>query len=193
VRHRWAALGLALALAACTSASPSGSPSPLLPDPSTAIAGATGFRPTYATLPCPDEITIAIINEVECGNLTVLEDRSKPGGRTIRLFVVKVAPPGGTDHPEELGPGPGDNIAAPRDFGGDAPGAQRAHRNLYLMDMRGVGRSEPNLDCPEVHAAASTLVGLRLGDLHTAASCSRPSLPATIAWSAPAWTSRPTT
>ena len=127
-------------------------------------SGAITFMPRYAAVPCPDEITLVVINDTECGYLTVLEDRTKPAGRTIRLFVAKVDPPGGTDRPDEGGPGPGGDIAAPREFGGAAPGAQRTHRNLYLMDERGVGLSEPNLDCPEVHAAAPVLVGFRLRD-----------------------------
>lgn len=123
-----------------------------------------GFTPTYAATACPDEITLMVVGDLACGYLTVLENRSKPDGRTLQLFVVQVKPPNPTDPPSEGGPGPGDDLAAPRDFGGAAPGAQRTHRTLYLMDQRGVGRSEPNLDCPEVHAAAPSLVGLRLRD-----------------------------
>ena len=105
-----------------------------------------------------------VVGDLSCGYLTVLEDRAKPLGRTLQQFVVQVIPPNPTDPPSEGGPGPGDDLAAPRDFGGAAPGAQRTHRTLYLMDERGVGRSEPDLDCPEIHAVAPMLVGLRLRD-----------------------------
>ena len=157
------ACALVAACAPTPSPSPSASP-PLARASDAASRGAIAFIPSYAVVPCPDEITLVVINDVECGYLTVLEDRAKPSGRTIRLFVAKVVPPGGTDRPDEGGPGPGGDIAAPREFGGAAPGAQRTHRNLYLMDERGVGLSEPNLDCPEVHAAAPVLVGLRVRD-----------------------------
>jgi pimeloyl-ACP methyl ester carboxylesterase len=37
--------------------------------------------------------------------------------------------------------------------------AQTGNRNVILFDQRGTGRSEPSLDCPEVHDATSTILG----------------------------------
>jgi pimeloyl-ACP methyl ester carboxylesterase len=162
----WLILAIAISASACAP-TPSVAPSaPTLVTTAPLRTGSTGsdFTPTYATTACPEEITLVVVGDLACGYLTVLENRSKPLGRTLRLFVVEVQPPNPTDPPGEGGPGPGDDLAAPRDFGGAAPGAQRTHRPLYLMDERGVGRSEPDLDCPEVHAAAPSLVGLRLRD-----------------------------
>ena len=45
-----------------------------------------------------------------------------------------------------------------------AAGGQRTHQVEYLIDPRGIGHSEPSLDCPEVVAAGPALAGLRLRD-----------------------------
>ena len=57
------------------------------------------FRPTFATVDCPDEVAVVILSEHSCGYLTVLEDREKPDGRTIRLFVVRSSHRVGTPLP----------------------------------------------------------------------------------------------
>jgi pimeloyl-ACP methyl ester carboxylesterase len=97
-----------------------------------------------------------------CGFLTVLEDRSRPEGRTIKLFVVRVEPAGGHPAPDpvfvagDLGEAPG--------WADNAGLAQRVNREVILMDQRGTGHSEPNLECPEVSSLAEELVGSRLSD-----------------------------
>ena len=45
-----------------------------------------------------------------------------------------------------------------------AAGGQRTHRVEFLIDPRGIGHSQPSLDCPEVAAAGPSLAGLRLRD-----------------------------
>ncbi len=90
--------------------------------------------------------------DVECGYLTVPEDRSSANGPTIRLAVAIVAAPGGATEPPliYLAGGPGgsalDDYAADPE-GWDFPFMQ--NRDLILLDQRGTGYSEPTLDCPE--------------------------------------------
>jgi pimeloyl-ACP methyl ester carboxylesterase len=170
-------LGLVLGLvvtmsqAACAPETPSPLPAPTAsiapalvpPAAPSAPASAVSFQPTYEVAACPPDVLEAAFSGVECGYLTVLEDRSRPSGRTIRLFARRDDPPGepaidpGFSGMEELGinTGPGDDNSA---------GAQRLHRFVYKLDPRGLSLSDANLDCPEVGAVGPELVGLRLRD-----------------------------
>ena len=133
-----------------------------------ALAACTGtpatrtFRPTFKKTPCPEDVTSVVLTPATCGFLTVLEDRSKPDGRTIKLFVVRVEPAGGHPAPDpvfvagDLGEAPG--------WADNAGLAQRVNREVILLDPRGTGHSEPNLECPEVSSLDEELVGSRLSD-----------------------------
>src|SRR5207249_3347679 len=102
--------------------------------------------PSFDAAPCPDDVTNQVVISSSCGFLTVLEDRSKPAGRTVQLFVARFDPPGGTttvDPVVTLG-----HLASQNDYGGMSPAGQRTHRVLYLLDPRGIGHSKPSLDCP---------------------------------------------
>lgn len=169
---RLAAVGaISIALSSCSTAAPS--PLSTLPStagsttaPSTtpvdsALASSAGFHPAYSETECPEDILAGAIAEVGCGFLTVLEDRSKPAGRTIRLFVTRAEPPGGSTTADP-GLGAGGELGARDEPGGSGGGAQRIHRSLYNFDRRGIGYSEPTLDCPEVKAVGPELAGLRL-------------------------------
>lgn len=153
-------LSAAVGLVACQSApSPTATPGSSA-TPNAASAGA--FRPSFDAAPCPDDVTNQVVLTSACGFLTVLEDRSKPAGRTIQLFVVRFDPPGGTT---TVDPAIGmAGLAVQPDYGGMSGAAQRTHRILYLLDPRGIGHSKPSLDCPEVTAVGPALVGLRLRD-----------------------------
>jgi pimeloyl-ACP methyl ester carboxylesterase len=126
------------------------------------VASEAAFRPTFAGVPCPADLTTDVVIPASCGYLTVLEDRSKPAGRTIELFVARFDPPGGTSTPDPiitLG-----HLASQDGYGSMASGGQRTHRVLFLMDPRGIGHSTPTLDCPEVTAVGPQLAGFRLRD-----------------------------
>jgi pimeloyl-ACP methyl ester carboxylesterase len=125
-------------------------------------ATAASFHPSFADAPCPDDVTNQVVTPATCGFLTVLEDRSKPAGRTIQLFVGRFDPPGGTTTVD-----PVLNLRAladQDDYGGMAAIGQRTHRVAYLLDPRGIGHSKPSLDCPEVASVGPELAGLRLRD-----------------------------
>jgi pimeloyl-ACP methyl ester carboxylesterase len=99
---------------------------------------------------------------VSCGYLTVLEDRLKPDGRTIRIFVARIDPYAGAEAPDPMFVPGGDLAWTPiSEF--IAPMAPRTGRQVIIMDQRGIGRSDPNLKCPEVEEIRSSLA-VPLGD-----------------------------
>jgi pimeloyl-ACP methyl ester carboxylesterase len=161
---RWLSLvsAITLIVGACGSIIPSASLSthaPQAASPSVASAGA--FQPHFDVTPCPDDVTSDVVVPVSCGYLTVLEDRTKPLGRTIELFVVRLEPPGGTTKPDPvmvLG-----HLAGQDGYGAMGSGG-RTHRETVLLDPRGIGHSKPSLDCPEVAAVGPILAGFSLGD-----------------------------
>jgi pimeloyl-ACP methyl ester carboxylesterase len=153
------ALGAALLVTGCDAAVPSPSVSKVSPS---ASASEAAFQPTFAEAPCPEDVSTNVVIGVTCGFVTVLEDRSRPAGQTIQLFVARFDPPGGTSTPDPiitLG-----HLAAQDGYGEMSGGGQRTHRVLYLMDPRGIGHSTPSLACPEVPAVGPDLAGLRLRD-----------------------------
>jgi pimeloyl-ACP methyl ester carboxylesterase len=144
---------VALVMAACGITEPSVSPGPSVGT----------FRPTFADIPCPDDVEIVLLVQHACGRLSVLEDRSKPAGRTISVFVVRMDPSGGqgsSDPMLNIGVDIGDAFG----FGGMAQGAERLHRTHYVMEPRGVGHSEPSLACPEFDELAIDAVQAPSGD-----------------------------
>ena len=138
-------------------------PASVLPPTPSAPASAGSFQPTYEEAACPAAILAATLSRVECGYLTVLEDRSRPSGRTLRLFVSRYDPPGEPAVDPGFGGADDLGINSPADEENSA-GAQRLHRFAYKVDPRGLDRSDANLDCPEVSAVGPELVGLRLRD-----------------------------
>lgn len=124
----------------------------------------TAFRPTYREAPCPEDLDFVLVQRHTCGHLTVLEDRSKPEGRTIQLFVVHVVPQSGTaGNPDPIYV-PGTKLAGVLKFFDVAPGADRTDREEFIMEQRGVGRSEPSLACPEVDRVNAVTVAAPTAD-----------------------------
>lgn len=122
------------------------------------------FRPSYDEAPCPEDLDFVLVQRHTCGFLTVLEDRNKPEGRTIELFVVHVVPQSGTaSNPDPIYV-PGTKLAGVLKFFDVAPGADRTDREEFIMEQRGVGRSVPNLACPEVDRVNAVTVGAPTAD-----------------------------
>src|SRR5258708_24289723 len=108
----------------------------------------------YAAGPFQPGTGIIEGKEVRCGYLTVLEDRSHPGGSTIQLAVAifKALHSNSSSDPVIfLQGGPGAGIL-------DDLGSKITSKNLdsmtmghdlILLDQRGTGYSRPLLDCPE--------------------------------------------
>jgi len=91
---------------------------------------------------------------VDCGYLTVLERHDIPGSQPIRLHVAIFRTQSENPAPDPIvylegGPGGSALEAAPYAFNQNlAPFL--ANRDVIIFDQRGVGYSEPALDCPEV-------------------------------------------
>jgi pimeloyl-ACP methyl ester carboxylesterase len=113
---------------------------------------ADSFR--YAACPFKPGTGIIEGKEVRCGYLTVLADRSHPGGSTIQLAVAifkALHSNPASDPVVFLQGGPGGGIL-------DDLGTKITSQNLdsmtmghdlILLDQRGTGYSRPLLDCPE--------------------------------------------
>jgi pimeloyl-ACP methyl ester carboxylesterase len=103
--------------------------------------------PTFASTACPAELPPA--PAATCGFLTVAENRVHPTGRTIELFVTRLA---SRTSPVAAGPvlvllgGPGDTPG----LAGYVDNRLRDGRDVYILDQRGTGRSRPALTCPEI-------------------------------------------
>jgi len=113
----------------------------------TSSGQAAAFTPTFARTRCPAVQSIVVLR-MTCGYLTVLENRNRPAGPTIKLFVTRIEPPQGHPHPDPMFVGV--DLDADLDYAGIAPMAQRVGREVITMDPRGAGHSQPNLACPEV-------------------------------------------
>ena len=113
---------------------------------------ADSFR--YAACPFKPGAGIIEGKEVRCGYLTVLEDRSHPGGSTIRLAIAifkALHPNPASDPVVFLQGGPGGGIL--NDLGtkntSENLDSMTMGHDLILLDQRGTGYSKPLLDCPE--------------------------------------------
>jgi pimeloyl-ACP methyl ester carboxylesterase len=120
------------------------------------------FRPQLAWTECPSDVEIQFLSKHRCGWLTVLQDRAKPTGKTIRLLVVETWPVGVAALPG-VGTGFGTNLGDGYSYGDTAAGATRLRRVGVTLELRGTGHSQPSLACPEVHALDSHNAG-RGGD-----------------------------
>ena len=120
------------------------------------------YTPLFAKGPCTDEVPKDA--RIECGTLTVPEDRSKPDGRKVALPVAIVHPRGGNPAPDPVlyfSGGPGDPGLTNAE--GFLTKGQAGNRDVILFDPRGTGRADPLLDCPEVHEATTTILGAAEG------------------------------
>jgi pimeloyl-ACP methyl ester carboxylesterase len=122
---------------------------------------AAAFAPTFTRTRCP-AVQDFVVLKMTCGYLTVLENRNRPAGRTIRLFVTRIEPPQRTRKPDPMFVGV--DLAVVPDYAGIAPMAQRLDREVITMDPRGVGHSRPSLACPEVERLSRSSLGVPTGD-----------------------------
>lgn len=122
--------------------------------------------PAFTPTECP--FAVPANENVECGYLTVPENRSNPASPTIELAVAilrSTAP-----NPESviyLEGGPGGSALAGIDGWYGAGNVFRDRYDLILIDQRGTGYSFPSLNCPE----ADESDGTPEGDLAAAQAC----------------------
>jgi pimeloyl-ACP methyl ester carboxylesterase len=91
-------------------------------------------------------------SRMECGYLVVPEDRTQPHSRMIRLYAVVIRSASDTPEPDPLvflSGGPGAPAVVSVDHIRGILRAILQERDLVAFDQRGVGFSEPALDCPE--------------------------------------------
>src|SRR5262249_41402401 len=129
----------------CLLAACSGTDSP----PSGAISAAA-----FQTIPCPQP-NIAGVPDldfppgVQCGYLTVPENRAKPDGRQIRIFVMRAPAVSATPRPDPivyLSGGPGG--AGSFEVAALVKHGLHADREVIFVDQRSTHRADPLLACP---------------------------------------------
>jgi pimeloyl-ACP methyl ester carboxylesterase len=110
---------------------------------------------SFQTVACPQPNIagvpdLDIPSGVQCGFLTVPENRAKPSGRQIRIFVMRAPAVSTTPKPDPivyLSGGPGGagsfEVAAMIKHG------LNAEREVIFVDQRGTHRADPLLACPE--------------------------------------------
>jgi pimeloyl-ACP methyl ester carboxylesterase len=141
-------LSLAAALAGCRDQDPV-SPSYRDARPSS--------PPHFEQSACPIEFPPPL--KVDCGVLTVPENRVKDNGRTIRLPVAIVRARSSSPAPDPIvfvtgGPATNEIDRFLAQFFASLPFA--ANRDFILYNQRGVGFADPRLGCPEFDRALAT-------------------------------------
>jgi len=114
---------------------------------------------TFEEAICPFDVPEGA--PVECGFVVVPEDHNDPGGPTIRLSIV-VLKDQSTEHQPDavilLSGGPGEKTVHNAAAVAQLLAPIHPNRDLILFDQRGVGLSEPALECPEWVQAAFDLL-----------------------------------
>jgi len=127
------------------------------------------YQPRFDVTPCPFELPAGQVEgeTVECGYLVVPENRLDPETRDIRLSVAIFQHPDGATYADPiifLEGGPGASPLEMIRFSFDIiyPPLFATGRDIIIFDQRGVGNSEPALDCPEVVAQSLELMDFEL-------------------------------
>ena len=139
---------------------------------------ATGFprAGTFQTIPCAQP-NIAGFPDldfpagVQCGYLTVLENRAKPDGRRIRIFVMRAPAVSATSKRDPvvyLSGGPGG--AGSFEVASMVKKGLNAEREIIFVDQRGTHRADPRLGCPEWEQLGYDSVSLPFAAESTAAA-----------------------
>lgn len=133
--------------------------------PTPAVTPAPQLLVIFEPAACPFQLPPGQIEgtTVECGYLVVPENRADPDAGTIRLAVGIFHPPGGATEPDPIiylagGPGGSALELLYLSFESAYQPILAAGRDLILFDQRGVGLSEPALDCPDAHELALELL-----------------------------------
>jgi pimeloyl-ACP methyl ester carboxylesterase len=106
---------------------------------------------TYEKADCRFQIPGGV--DIECGWLSVPENRSRSDSPLIKLHIAYIHssnPSPAQDPVVILTGGPGVNALDSISYWMDLLSEVRANRDVILFDQRGVGYSQPSLNCPEV-------------------------------------------
>ncbi len=127
------------------------------PDGTAAPATTTTGPPTADYTPMFEEskcdFDIVTDRPLRCGYLTVPEDRSDPEGSQVQIHVAIFEsddPDAPSDPIVYLDGGPGGETLEPLAFSLEDPwGGFLANRDVVFFDQRGIGASQPALECTE--------------------------------------------
>ena len=151
-----------------TTAKPTETPLPTVIPTAEPTLTQADYTPVFEPADCPFDLPAGQVEgeTVECGYLVVPEDRSDPDSRDVRLAGAIFHSPGGATEPDPIiylsgGPGASALEFIYLSFEKFAP-AFAANRDLIMFDQRGVGRSEPALDCPAIVELSLELLDLEL-------------------------------
>src|SRR3954469_10897107 len=135
--------------AACTSGT-SASPSTTSTPPA--------YTPLFAKGPCNAEVPQDA--RIECGTLTVPENRSQPDGRKVVLpvAIVRTADPNPAPDPVVYFSG-GPGFAGLPTAEAFLKQGYAGNRDAILFDQRGTGLAEPSLACTNLYEANSAIYG----------------------------------
>lgn len=120
------------------------------PEPTATMEPTSEPGARFEEAPCSFDVPEDLA--VECGFVVVPEDHNNPAGPTIRIAIAVFEDQGEQHQPDPvmvLSGGPGEKAAH------NAPAWARIfapihpNRDLIVFDQRGVGLSEPALECPE--------------------------------------------
>ncbi|MFD6225325.1 alpha/beta fold hydrolase [Streptomyces sp. NPDC060232] len=165
-KHTLHAVTAAVALVSLTAFGPvPGAPTPggtTSPD-SRSAGPSPAAPPRFVPGPCPKPPEpIEALGDARCGHLEVPENRSRPGGRTIRLAVAvipAVSPAKPAQDPVVfMAGGPGADTFDDIPFLVDS--GLNKDRDLIIMAQRGNLYDQPNLACPEIDRFNEQAVGL---------------------------------
>ena len=123
---------------------------------------AAGQVPRFEPAPCPKLTGADELAKASCGYLVVLENHSRPTGRTIRLLVAKYpahSPEKRADPVVYLAGEPGD--IAPLDVNGLIAADFIRDRDILVVSQRGTMFSEPALTCAPLDDFFRELLGMR--------------------------------
>ncbi|UCD08109.1 MAG: alpha/beta fold hydrolase [Dehalococcoidales bacterium] len=108
--------------------------------------------PEYETVDCP--FTVPQGTEVECGCMTVPENRNQPDGNQVSIQFAIFRSKSRDPEPDPivyLAGGPGEHALESVSLTFDKRFAPLTeNRDLIVFDQRGTGYSEPALECPEL-------------------------------------------
>ncbi len=133
------------------------------PSSRTAIESKSQFQPYFEETDCPFQVPSEFIEgeTLQCGFVVIPEDHDDPAGPTIKLAVAIFRAQGENNQPDPmifLSGGPGEKTVASAAALAIHLAAFNANRDLVFFDQRGVGNSQPALECPEfVDALFETL------------------------------------
>jgi len=155
-------ISLSLLLAGCSQAAGPPTPAATALPTKAALKPAATPEPTPTEQPTPEPVArfeadvcpfdVPEGEPVECGFVVVPEDHNDPTGPTIRLAIVILRDQSTEHQPDPvfvLSGGPGEKTVANSLALGPTLAPIHPNRDLIIFDQRGVGLSEPALECPE--------------------------------------------